>query len=382
MTNTNVNRAKYLLLGLLVYLNILQSSFSGTSDLNFSKKIIGYIPLFIMIGLTIIEFIFTKGNVYNYICYLSYALLAVIFIIRGSNSLTVGVWFLLGFSSWKLEINGILKTYGLTILISCITVITLAFMHKLPMYDNSGYGLLSYGFGNPNTLGFYVTLLVLIFIYFYWAQSVYKVLVPVIISFVLVNFKLYDHTASLVILTMFLFYLANKINPKIFASKILRFFNALLPIILALFAYFVGKNFGRYNFISELNQLVRMRPQIWNYYLFHYPIRLFGSVISNPIQMGANYTVGQGAFDGSYIYYPVKYGLIATAIVLLLLCVSIFKAQKANNFSLVAFLIAMTISGFSESLLFNSFQSPIIMMACLIFASVKNKKFSSELTIL
>lgn len=250
---------------------------------------------------------------------------------------------------------GILLGVGIVIVLSLIGVIS--------KYGSQG-GHLALGFDNENITGFYLIFLSVLFFIKKKDTQTLKIKYNIFnVAFFLIAFSMDYHifkdgTAIIIPVVFMLTYFVSR-NMKVnFFSKVAV---SILPLVLILFSIWVGLNFGRYNWLFKLNQLLTLRPFIWHYYLTNYPVGPFNS----NWMIDINWV--NGAFDGSYVYWIVFNGYIFTCLVILGLIIANWKLVKNHCWILLSLLVTLEIVGFSENIFLNFYQCFGLVFALLAF---------------
>jgi len=183
---------------------------------------------------------------------------------------------------------------------------------------------------------------------------------------------LLDYTAVFMIAGMLLLNLVIRGIPFLSKSLIIKMLVIIVPLALTMLTFWLGENYGRFNFISEVNQVTSMRPQIWHYYLMNYPIKPFGQLLNYNFLFIMN---GQTVFDGTYLIFPLEHGWVIFGLFVILTTVSLRKLIKVNNWALISVYLMLLFSGFSENCLMNYYQSPLfLLVVAVIFSSFSAKK--------
>ncbi|MDR7925265.1 hypothetical protein RIU76_11275 [Latilactobacillus sakei subsp. sakei] len=244
----------------------------------------------------------------------------------------------------------ILSSYLIGIYLGTTGAIILSLIQVLPIKDS--FGTIVLGFKNPNTIGYYFAMIAMIQIMI--KKGNYKILNFIVyITAIYFNIKFFGNETAIMMMLLFILVYILFNYMRIFDKNwIITLCLGALPFILFFIALYLGNNYGEYNYIEKINKIVTSRPVIWHYYLTNYPLSLFG----NDVQIYTNglaYTVGQGAFDGAYIYFPILNGILPFIIALFGLSISNVYLYKSRNFILLTLFIVLEISGFSEIYYFH-----------------------------
>ncbi|MGA3272549.1 hypothetical protein ACA610_16585 [Lactiplantibacillus pentosus] len=362
LRNPKINHILYVLLGIAIFSRIIMQQFTITNFMLFLLSI----PVGLMVLIEFLNMIQSRRTVRQLTFYF-FMFIVTLLCIKNSSAITF--FFLVAFSSISLSIKGILKTYFYAVLCSIIVVILIASFRFTTFFYQ---GIVTLGFLNPNTLGFYIALLSLIYMYLRWDFMNWKDWMLMIVI-VLFCFKyLLDYTAVFMIAGMLLLNLVIRGIPFLSKSLIIKMLVIIVPLALTMLTFWLGENYGRFNFISEVNQVTSMRPQIWHYYLMNYPIKPFGQLLNDNFLFIMN---GQTVFDGTYLIFPLEHGWVIFGLFVILTTVSLRKLIKVNNWALISVYLMLLFSGFSENCLMNYYQSPLfLLVVAVIFSSFSAKK--------
>ncbi|EQM53338.1 hypothetical protein N692_15395 [Lactiplantibacillus plantarum EGD-AQ4] len=346
----------------LIYITIYNSSFK----LVFSSSLWQYLVYgmyIVLYTLFIIQQIGRTQKVKQWL-YL-FVLSLLMFFYLGRGNLNVAIIFLLGLYTVNImDVRLVLKVYLVSFVIAFVVVIGLAIFKVLPIYE-AKYGLLAIGFRNPNTTGFYCTCMVIMHWTLNWRKLSFINWVEIPVATVLL-LMLEDFTALLLIVLIVIMKISSPIIEHLLKVKWFSYGLVLLPVIFFGICLWIGHNFNNYPFLSKLNDIFTSRPSIWNYYLANYHMNLFGNQLADVVLTGVNWTVGRGAFDGEYIFFPVINGLVAFVSVMGLLMVSLKKIIWHKQYALFALFLIYLISGISENQLLIPYQCPVAVLMVLI----------------
>lgn len=268
---------------------------------------------------------------------------------------------LYSFYVYFMDYREIITSFFYGTLLGVVSVSFLAILGLLPMHDNIK-GFLVLGFRNPNTLGFYMIMLIMEYVLLKWDKPnrimwfVYGA-----ISFFEV-FIIKDSTAFVMSIVFLLLFLIFRFKPVILANKGIRIFLTLLPVILTAVSLYLASTFGQSVRTLKWNILLTNRLYIWNYYFQNYPPQLFPQKIEVVTNWIVN-TPGNGAFDGAYIYFLIYNGYFFAGVFIALFCYFIWNCFKYARYDVLIMTITIIVSGFTETIMFSSYQSPVILMA-------------------
>lgn len=303
----------------------------------FSMKILGKKLLFLLFCLIIFAFYIYKGNIQS----------AVLFLICATTVF--------------MDTKDLLKSYFWGIGGASVIVLIFSLLGLLPRTNEMG--LLSFGFKNPNVLGFYM--LVLFLIYLCLRKSELK-LIPFIIFLALSFFVgriLEDATVVSALFLTIIFYLISSVGKKIMRAWLIKWLIIIFPFILTILTFWIGKNYYTYYWMSELNDVFTSRPMIWNFYLSNFRLTLGG------IQLPENILFGRGAFDGAFIYFPMLNGVLFFAIMLFFIYKGLRYVTRNKMYLEAVMITILLITAFSENTAFIALQSPLLPLCTLFMVS-------------
>ncbi|MDM8222234.1 hypothetical protein [Limosilactobacillus vaginalis] len=260
----------------------------------------------------------------------------------------------------RLQLIDIINDYKFATILGILVTSISSLLGIISLHGITGNGssVLTFGFANENTFGFFITFLAILFLLkydgsFYVSFNLINTLFFFFVFFINI-FSLEDNSTAVV---MIIFLLASKIKLKI--NNLTEILVGIVPPLLLWLSFFFALNYNRYYFIQELNRIITNRFIIWNYYLNHFSFNLFG----NNINFGLVNFFG-GAFDGSYIYYTLNYGIVIMFIWTLGLMFANILLLRYKNQAILAILLAFEVYAFTENLPFD-YQSFVILIAML-----------------
>lgn len=348
--NTNINTVLILILAIEV---LLSSSFG----LNISSNVNVFIVTTILYILYVVYCFFysIKTNDIFYIVFLG----CLVLIFRNSS-----IIFLSGLAliSSRLRINDFVFIYKYAIGIGLTMTTCLSLLGKLPM-RNYIDGVISVGFVNENTLGFYLsffailTTLKIIDGYITYNFTFINILI-LILAILFDLFVINYNTAIIMISVYLLFCFFSKFLDKVRHFLSVIFF--LLPPFLMYLSYWCALNFGKYGFLQKANEILTNRFLMWHYYVVNFQWGFRGS--SWQISKG----IWQGYLDGAYFSELLFFGLLAIILTLGLSIINI-RLIQSKNWILLSLVVILELCGFAENILFNYNDSFGVIFALLGF---------------
>lgn len=252
---------------------------------------------------------------------------------------------LLIFGAYCIYMNDIqiVRNYMNGIILAIIVIIGLSVIGYIPMKTDTN--LLSMGFGNPNTLGFLLTIAYFGYCIVYKGSTTKRLLFA--ITLILFDiFYLDDNTASIIV---GLFFVLQQVK-SYQVTYLIREITACMPEILLLFCYFITYTYGNYDWSYTLNSFLTGRPEIWAFYNNSYGIHLLPQHVQaysltsfEYFTFGKNVPLQYRGFDGAYVYLLISEGIIVTFVIIISLTYLIrqldLKQEKIILFSILCILI-------------------------------------------
>lgn len=261
-----------------------------------------------------------------------------------------------------LSVSELLRAFWFGTFLGFFMVVLASFVGILPIKDINDTFV--FGFENPNTPGLYIATLVSINMVFKWySMKIWDCFATGVSLFVIIVL-LKDYTAAMMLFIFLIFYIFKKTTKKVIKHGAMKIVLFLCPFMLLLSTYYLANNFGKYNFISKLNEIITSRPSIWNYYLQNYPISLWGNDVQKNYIFSI-YRVGNGAFDGLYLYLPMTAGIIISVIIFFLVERGLWSIVRTERVELITFCLIYILMAFSENMFIMYYQSPAILLLIL-----------------
>lgn len=343
---------------------ILLAVNSIVNNLNINhNSLLNHISFFSMILILLSGIIFniTKYNKVSHYAYFIF-LLCLLFLFK-FNYFSINI-VSLALSFLFIPVSDVLLMYRQVILIQLVFGFLTSLIGLSPLRD-SRTGVLTFGFVNENGTGMLLAVLALTLFFtqkknklvlnFKWSNSLFLILILCIEKFIFS-----DNTAIL----MILFFIALvPFKNHFLRSRVLHFISFIIPICLALFAFFVAYNYSYLGatWINKLNSLMTWRINMWNYYIERVPLTYF------PNNLQVNSKFFWGFFDGTYIYLGIFNGLIMLTLIVLGLSLANIRLLLSKNFYLFAFMLSFEICGFSENVIINYNQCFALIFAILAY---------------
>lgn len=250
-------------------------------------------------------------------------------------------------------------------LVAVSFIVLLSLLNILPRNGGAGvytgfyYSVFSYGFTWSSILGY---LIFIIFVEFILLFRVRHLILFVVITLYAI-FQL-----SIGYMTGFIGGALGIILLILSHRKFHQFSRATLLLYPCLFSLTVYVSFW-FNQSSEnwsfWNNLISLRMPIWQYYVQNWPINLFGNSIPSQNNIISGSVIGHGALDGGYIYFLMKYGLLAILVIYALIIAAYYTKKEVGQTSndvFWIFCILSVLSAFSETSPFLVYFSPFAFL--------------------
>lgn len=342
------------IMGIIIFYQIIMNSAWITIDTNPWWKIAGYLLYAVLLAYIAVEawtFRFSPAQFFSELLMLGFL---GIYMLLGN--LTVVIVFLFAMAASFFPLRELIDVYLYGMSAGFLTVFVASLLGALPMLQLEK-GFWVFGFKNPNVTGFYLIVILLLLLVKYWNRVGLKLLFFAFLISVFCAVYLEDWTALLTLIAALLMWLIDRIWPKFAYLKVNQILLKLTPFLLTALSLFIAWGWSHLEAVRKLNRVFTARPDIWNHYVTTSSPRLFGS--SLPDQL----TYADGAFDGAYIYYPIANGIVLTLLVLIALCVALHFMLKERQTPYIVLILALLIFAFSENPSFFAFQSPLLPMA-------------------
>lgn len=356
-----------------IFIQVIYNSTWKQSSFSSLGNILSHLSLIPMLLLLLIRMMSSESTLKRWIYVGISALMSLIFI--KSGNLSLALIFLFSAYIYFMNFKEIIFSYFIGTLLGVVTIVPLSLMKMLPLYDSTK-GLLSFGFINPNTIGFYVIILPMELLILFWNDNRYWVKIAIWINYIVavlvdeISFK--DTTAIILAVAFILLYGVLKFRtapPKFFIPLSL----VISPIILMILSYYLAKTYGTTSNSIFINALLSYRVGIWNFYLTNFPPHLF---LQNIDTSSFITVLGQGAFDSAYMSSLISNGILLTVFFVFTLSRVIFVSFKYNKMELSILATIFTILSFTEGVSLTAYQSPIIVLAV---AFVDRKWFEQDM---
>ena len=300
--------------------------------------------------LVIIEILHKKIKVKELILLLLTLVLTIIITVRLNGYFTVPL-LLFVYSARQFDFRKIAKFYSIVSIVALFVIILSAKLSIIPNYvsviNDKRREFLGFRYAlYPQVMAFNITCL-LSYLNYYKA-TLKKIVLSLI--FLVGNIYIYVYTSSrlslfLSIIVLIVFVLYNNRNSKIFENKIISFLIKNCFIIFAVFSLVFTLNYSVNNdFYYKLDTKLEHRLLLGNNAIKEYGIKIFGNdviLVGNGVDKYGVKTDGQYNYiDSLYVSVLIKYGVLLSITILLLITYSLHKlSDKKDYFLLFIFFV-------------------------------------------
>lgn len=344
----------------VLYISIFKVKMGGTLSL-----LVELVLTFLLLFFVLIELL-KSDNVLNKLIVIS---ILFILMVVYRNDVTIILLIANMACVLVMDYKMILKDTFVGILIGVVFIVSLSIVGVLPRVSPLN-GYLSFGFENPNTLGFFLLEMYLIFLFFRWKRGKTLNTVVLIMTLGFEYFVLDDITACVLLIVTFLIYILKDIFGWLLRIKLLKGLFAVLPCIIFGLTLWIAKNYLNFAWMIKLNGFLSTRPYIWNYYFYHFKFSLKGE------NLGLTELTDK-TLDNAYYNFALIHGIIIFTFVMVCLCVGLFVIVRKGDLSLASIVLAMVLISFTETIPFRPFQSFLIPVT-LYFVFQENTLLKNE----
>lgn len=272
----------------------------------------------------------------------------------------------------------------IAILISIVLCCKIGLIHNYTVSIN-GIEKQSLGFSHPNTLGLFISVIIIEWLYIHFNTIRLKNIICII--FLIMGLYYIGTSRTSLILLMFitvwsLLLQSNKIR-TLLSGKVFEKFMSLLPAIICLLCYLSAIAYKKSSLIwNALDKIFTTRIYWASYYLKTYGVKMFGSRI-NPVSSRNALAVGvtqSNSLDMAYVRIGVQYGLIVLLVFVMALIVLQTYAVKKKNWGLLIANTFFILLGIVENYIYSVAMN--VFLICIIYAISgtlsKNNVNSSE----
>lgn len=326
------------------------------------KNFLGIIPLDVLSQISIVvvfiflgySLILSLNKKYLLISCIALVCTFIVFLNTKSNILIISVLFIV--SAKNINIDKLVKIVFWVNSLFIIVVALCAFADIIPLYevareDHMRYAL---GFVSYNTFAIAVFRSVLLWVLMrYKAMRTWHCFIVLLIGYLtycLADSRIAFYTS----LIYFVLLVYSKWNKKSFTSKLFIVVVELIAPILAFISIYFGSIYmTAHDHLIELNELFSGRLYFINSYLTTYGIKMWGqriafTTVRDSVSSGATWF----NLDNSYAYSLICFGIIISALLLLIYSIIIYKAFKNDDKKVLLYAIAMLIVGLTENGIF------------------------------
>lgn len=276
------------------------------------------------------------------------------FVVLSAVTLNIDMlkFFIICLATSQMDKIKILKTYFLGVVSSIIFVMVLCLFKVLPMINNDDF--VTYGFRNPNSIGFYLLMLFGICLVLGITRSIFLNLGLFVVIAYTTFFEMEDHTAFILLFLLYFLYIFQFVGKKVIQWQPVKYFIFLIPYMFTLLTFWIGSNFFNYRWMITLNNYFTSRPANWNYWMTNFDFLPLG------IKMPTNVTFGHGALDGAFFTFPLFNGYLFFISVLLIISFGIFRMAHNQEYLLLIFILILLLFSISENGAFKNLYCPLV----------------------
>lgn len=241
----------------------------------------------------------------------------------------------------KVSSFALITTMTLAVMLSLLGLLPESGTASKSIFSNYQEIVYFFGFSHPNAFGTFLAMIFISFMFLFYKKHKWIMSMLFVMVFT-TDIAVGAGTAMVSVLVVFLISIL-PIKLDGIAAKV----TYVLPLGLTAFALWLSY----YNSSSVgmvVNEKISSRPNVWNAYISQYPIKLF----NNPIQVNTDGyfgILGNGAFDGSYIYVLIFWGIMALIVYIVIFMSLIKFSIDIKNKVLYAIAIMIIITNFPES---------------------------------
>lgn len=288
------------------------------------------------------------------------------------NDRTIFEAFAYGTGAIFVDYKKIIKTMKLTWIWCLVMVALLSLLRVIPTVGGvreTGKVRMSLGFVHANTLGFILFIIgLLVFLDSYEKKNRNSFIILLLLT--AVDFYIANSRTTTLLLLIIDVVLATKVFKYDIISHFLKkkWVRNLLPFfVVALigFTIWFATSYNGNGQLFHLNRLLNNRVQNGAYYMSLYGMSLFGKSIPEFVLWKDNFT--QLYLDNGYLLMLIKYGIISTAIYIIMILRSARKAIEKKNIAMIVAIGLIAVSLFTEQSALRWCFCPILM-----YMSAKN----------
>lgn len=260
--------------------------------------------------------------------------------------------FLIGISSMVILPEKLIKLHVIAMLAATGIVVFLSTIGIIPMFGRHLYvnriNDVFFGFYNANTLAGILMFSVfeLLVIVYHDAKKKPILIVYGGLVFLFNFFVLESRTSAAVLIFGCLVYVFGKHKPDM-----LRFFGKISLSFLIVTSVLTGVFFNMYNDKwAVVDKILSFRPRIWNWYVNHYDVTIFGQQMNQNLQRkAAFYLIRSFSFDSAYLYALYFGGLLVAFLFIAYLYLHLIDFFKIGMSGWLILTLVVMVYGFTET---------------------------------
>lgn len=273
----------------------------------------------------------------------------------------------------------VIYAYASGLLFSVLIVTLMSLVGILPIRTSDGF--VTYGFGNPNSIGGFLACIFMSYLYLTWKKSRIWFLILYVVITIINSVTFGDRSASVCMLIyLFAYLIRGYINKK---CKLIGWMGIIMLIFLTFFSLILAYFYGRFNWIYSIDHVLTKRIYTWNYYLNIDGIHLFPQSMN--IVKANEYEIGfygknidpllRGFFDGGYIFMLIRMGIINAILIIGVIGNKFLELMRYHKTSLELLLLIFVFYTLPENewIAPYAFYTSYLLVVC--FSQMKFNKY-------
>jgi hypothetical protein len=237
------------------------------------------------------------------------------------------------------------------------TVLFMCFIGYLPNYTKliNGSYKQGFGFSHPNGLAGITFIILLEWMYIRYKKiKIWEYVLIIVFASAVWNVAA-SRTNAYTFILIFVCLILSKVFPKLFKSKIVINFLALLPLIITIVSFGLIRLYEKGNaYVLAINEILTRRITHASLLLDRYGVSMFGQYVNTRGTRSVDYSSDAlFSVDMLYIAVPIKYGVFILALLVIGYFFFIKRSAAKGNYKLVLMATYFIIMGFAETYLYR-----------------------------
>jgi hypothetical protein len=237
------------------------------------------------------------------------------------------------------------------------TVLFMCFIGYLPNYTKliNGSYKQGFGFSHPNGLAGITFIILLEWMYIRYKKiKIWEYVLIIVFASAVWNVAA-SRTNAYTFILIFVCLILSKVFPKLFKSKIVINFLALLPLIITIVSFGLIRLYEKGNaYVLAINEILTRRITQASLLLDRYGVSMFGQYVNTRGTRSVDYSSDAlFSVDMLYIAVPIKYGVFILALLVIGYFFFIKRSAAKGNYKLVLMATYFIIMGFAETYLYR-----------------------------